>query len=120
MVIGGLIDEDVNETVDKVPLLGDIPLLGHLFKSTKSSTEKRNLMVFIRATIIRDDKTMSDLSTRKYSLIRSVQQTQREEGVNLMPNAQVPVLPEWGRSHEINPDDFSLSGKHNKTVQEAQ
>lgn len=112
VVIGGLIDDKVNETVDKVPLLGDIPLLGYLFRSTKSTTEKRNLMVFIRATIIRDDKTMSELSTRKYSLIRSVQQTQREDGINLMPNSQAPVLPQWGESHEIAPGDFSLSEKH--------
>ena len=40
IIIGGLINEEVSETVQKVPLLGDIPLLGHLFKSTKSSTEK--------------------------------------------------------------------------------
>ena len=123
VVIGGLIDDSVNETVDKVPLLGDIPFLGHLFKSTKSSTEKRNLMVFIRATIIRDDQTMSDLSTRKYSLIRSVQQVQREEGINLMPKTLAPVLPEWGESHEINLDDFSLSKgrrKADNSVEEAQ
>ena len=123
VVIGGLIDDNVNETVDKVPLLGDIPLLGHLFKSTKSSTEKRNLMVFIRATIIRDDQTMVDLSTRKYSLIRSVQQAQREEGINLMPNSQAPVLPEWGESHEIYLNDLSLPGKHHKadnSVEEVQ
>ena len=113
VIIGGLIDEYVNETVDKVPLLGDIPLLGYLFKSTKSSTEKRNLMIFIRATIIRDDQTMSELSTRKYSLIRSVQQEHREEGVNLMPDSHSPVLPEWGESYEINPDDFSLSTEDN-------
>jgi len=107
VVIGGLIDEKVTESEDKVPLLGDIPLLGYLFKSTKSSTEKRNLMVFIRATIIRDDNTMSELSTRKYSLIREIQKSQREKGINLMPNAEAPILPEWGESHEINPDDFS-------------
>ncbi|MCW8995944.1 MAG: type II secretion system secretin GspD [Psychromonas sp.] len=120
VVIGGLIDESVNETVDKVPLLGDIPLLGYLFRSTKSSTEKRNLMIFIRPTIIRDDQTMSDLSMRKYSLIRGVQQAQREEGINLMPYSQGPLLPEWGESHEINPDDFSLSEKHRKTAKPAQ
>jgi general secretion pathway protein D len=120
VVIGGLIDEQVSETVDKVPLLGDIPLLGYLFKSTISSTEKRNLMVFIRPTIIRDDQTMTDLSTRKYSLIRKVQQAQREDGINLMPNSLAPVLPEWGESHEINPDDFSLSKGHRKTEHSAQ
>ena len=114
VIIGGLIDEYVNETVDKVPFLGDIPLLGYLFKSTKSSTEKRNLMIFIRATIIRDDQTMSELSTRKYSLIRSVQQEHREKGINLMPDSYSPVLPEWGKSRQINPNDFSFSKENNK------
>jgi len=107
IVIGGLINEEVNESVQKVPLLGDIPLLGHLFRSTKSTTEKRNLMIFLRASIIRDDQTMMELSTRKYSLIRAVQEKQRDAGVNLMPNAIPPVLPEWGQSYEINPDTFT-------------
>ncbi|WP_022939992.1 type II secretion system secretin GspD [Psychromonas hadalis] len=106
IIIGGLIDEKVTETVSKVPLLGDIPWIGHLFKSTKSSTEKRNLMIFLRATIIRDDETMSSLSMRKYGLIRAIQLRHREGGINLMPNTDAPVLPEWGQSHEINPADF--------------
>jgi general secretion pathway protein D len=106
IVIGGLIDEDVNETVQKVPLLGDIPVLGFLFRSTNSTTVKRNLMVFLRASIIRDDETMMELSTRKYSLIRAIQENQRDGGINLMPNAVAPVLPEWGKSHEVNPDSF--------------
>ncbi|MGB5444716.1 MAG: type II secretion system secretin GspD [Psychromonas sp.] len=122
VVIGGLINDEVSETVDKVPLLGDIPWVGNLFKSTKSSTEKRNLMVFIRASIIRDDKTMRDLSTRKYSLMRSVQQAQREDGINLMPNSNPPLLPEWGQSHEIDLDYFmdsegSVIYKNSKSVQ---
>lgn len=119
VVIGGLIDEKVTESEDKVPLLGDIPLLGYLFKSVKSATEKRNLMIFIRATIIRDDKTMSNLSTRKYSLIREIQQLQKEDGVNLMPNADGPVLPAWGESHEINPADFSLPKQLHKVEKES-
>ena len=106
IVIGGLIDEEVNETVDKVPILGDIPYLGALFRSTKSSTEKRNLMIFLRATIIRDDQTMMELSKRKYSLIRQVQLGQGKDGIELMPDSNVPLLPEWGQSVEINPDTF--------------
>ena len=106
IVIGGLIDEEVNETVDKVPLLGDIPYLGALFRSTKSSTEKRNLMIFLRATIIRDDKTMRELSKRKYSTIRQVQLGENEKGIALMPNSNAPVLPEWGQPVEINPETF--------------
>ena len=122
VIIGGLIDEDVNESEDKVPLLGDIPLIGHLFKSTKSSTEKRNLMIFIRATIIRDDKTMRELSTRKYGLMRKVQQDLQDDGINLMPNSLEPVLPEWGSSYEVNPqavlDDMKKRQQFNPQVQE--
>jgi len=122
VIIGGLIDEDVNESEDKVPWLGDLPVVGHLFKSTKSSTEKRNLMIFIRATIIRDDKTMRELSTRKYGLMREVQQARQDEGINLMPNSLEPVLPEWGTSYEVNPqailDDMNKRQQFNPQVQE--
>lgn len=118
VIIGGLIDEQVSESVDKVPLLGDIPWIGNLFKSTKSSTEKRNLMIFLRATIIRDDQTMSNLSTRKYGLMRELQLGRDEKGINLMPNTKGPVLPKWGQSHELNPDDF-LSKKGIKKAKQS-
>ena len=62
VILGGLIDEDVQESVQKVPLLGDIPIIGHLFKSTSNTKRKRNLMVFLRPTIVRDGKLMNDLS----------------------------------------------------------
>jgi len=94
VVIGGLIDEDVQETESKVPLLGDIPILGHLFRSTSSSTRKRNLMIFIKPTIIRDAATMGSLSAGKYNYIRAVQLAQREDGISLMPLTDQPVLQE--------------------------
>jgi len=94
VVIGGLIDEDVQETVSKVPLLGDIPIIGHLFRSTKSSTTKRNLMIFIKPTIIRDAATMHSLSSSKYNYIRAVQLQQHEDGISLMPFTDQPVISE--------------------------
>lgn len=94
VVIGGLIDEDVQETESKVPLLGDIPVLGHLFRSTKSSKNKRNLMIFIKPTIIRDAATMQQLSSRKYNMIRAEQLSQREDGISLMPFTDQPVINE--------------------------
>ena len=97
IIIGGLIDEAVSETIDKIPLLGDIPYLGVLFRSTKSTTTKRNLMIFLRPTIIRDDQTMLELSQRKYGLMRAIQQEQSDNGIMLMPNTSSPVLPEWGQ-----------------------
>ncbi|NRA54827.1 MAG: type II secretion system secretin GspD [Gammaproteobacteria bacterium] len=92
VVIGGLIDEDVQQVVSKVPLLGDIPILGHLFRSTQSKTTKRNLMIFIKPTIIRDAATMSRLSARKYNAIRAQQLAERENGIALMPYTDSPVL----------------------------
>ncbi|MBC3765863.1 type II secretion system secretin GspD [Neptunicella marina] len=95
VVLGGLIDEDVQESVSKVPLLGDIPIIGNLFKSSASSKRKRNLMVFIRPTIVRDGVTMDKISNKKYNYIRAEQLIQRADGVNLMPRTETPVLPEW-------------------------
>ncbi|MHA6494469.1 type II secretion system secretin GspD [Pseudomonas borbori] len=70
IVLGGLIQDDVTQTHSKVPLLGDIPLLGKLFRSTRDTRIKRNLMVFLRPTVIRDAAGMAALSGQKYSDIR--------------------------------------------------
>jgi general secretion pathway protein D len=67
IVLGGLIQDDVTSTDSKVPLLGDIPLIGRLFRSTKDTHVKRNLMVFLRPTIVRDRAGMAALSGKKYS-----------------------------------------------------
>ncbi|MBE8167393.1 MAG: type II secretion system secretin GspD [Shewanella sp.] len=101
VVLGGLINEEVQESVQKVPLLGDIPFIGHLFKSSSSKKTKRNLMIFIKPTIIRDGITMEGIAGRKYNYFRALQLEQRERGVNLMPNTQVPVLEEWNQSEHI-------------------
>lgn len=74
VVLGGLIDDNTKEQVSKVPLLGDIPLLGQLFRYTSTDKSKRNLMVFIRPTIIRDDDVYRSLSAEKYSAFRDLQQ----------------------------------------------
>ena len=101
VVLGGLIDEDVQESVQKVPLLGDIPFIGHLFKSTSNSTRKRNLMVFLRPTIISDAKVMNDMAKEKYNFIRADQMRKQEEGLSLMSNKNLPILPKWN-------DDLTL------------
>lgn len=103
IVLGGLIDEDVQESVSKVPLLGDIPFIGHLFKTTTTSKRKRNLMVFIRPTIVRDGITMNTISHRKYNFIRAEQLKRQAEGIPLMPNTDTPVLPEWNDALELPP-----------------
>ncbi len=70
IVLGGLIQDDVTMTDSKVPLLGDIPWLGRLFRSTKEAHTKRNLMVFLRPSVIRDSAGLAALSGKKYSDIR--------------------------------------------------
>ncbi|ABL98380.1 type II secretion system secretin GspD [Shewanella amazonensis] len=104
VVLGGLINEEVQESVQKVPILGDIPLLGHLFKSSSSGKKKKNLMVFIKPTIIRDGITMEGIAGRKYNYFRALQLEQQERGVNLMPNTSVPVLEEWDQSQHLPPE----------------
>ena len=68
-----MINEEVEESVNRVPILGDIPLLGRLFRSSAESVEKRNLMVFLRPTILRDSITTKDLSEERFNLIRAKQ-----------------------------------------------
>ena len=70
VVLGGLLDDFSKEQVSKVPLLGDIPLVGQLFRYTSTERAKRNLMVFIRPTIIRDDDVYRSLSKEKYTRYR--------------------------------------------------
>ncbi|GGP49644.1 type II secretion system protein GspD [Shewanella algicola] len=106
VVLGGLISEDVQESVQKVPILGDIPYLGWLFKSSSSSTTKRNLMIFIKPTIIRDGITMEGIAGRKYNYFRALQLEQQGRGVNLMPNTDVPVLEEWNQEAYL-PDEVN-------------
>jgi general secretion pathway protein D len=103
VILGGLIDEDVQESVQKVPILGDIPIIGHLFKSTKSTTRKRNLMVFLRATIVRDSALMTEISESKYNFIRADQIRRQEEGLSLMSDENMPILPEWQDSLTLPP-----------------
>lgn len=73
IVLGGLIQDDEIESVQKVPLLGDIPLLGALFRSESVNKIKRNLLVFLRPKIITNGDTLKDVTDRKYQGIYRVQ-----------------------------------------------
>jgi general secretion pathway protein D len=93
VVLGGLIEETINESVQKVPLLGDVPYLGALFRSKTSDVRKTNLMVFIHPVILRDPETMNSYTNAKYNDIRVIQMEQNNDGVNMLPGKQQPVLP---------------------------
>lgn len=73
IVLGGLVDEDTQDSISKVPLLGSIPVLGRLFQSSSSTTVKKNLMVFLRPTIIIDSASANATSNEKYNYIKAKQ-----------------------------------------------
>ena len=74
IVLGGLISEDVQEVVSKVPVLGSIPLLGRLFQSSSSTTDKKNLMVFLKPTILIDSNSTEEISLMKYNYFKAEQE----------------------------------------------
>jgi len=118
IVLGGLIDEDVQESEQKVPLLGDIPILGHLFKSTSNTVRKRNLMVFLKATIIRDGKLMSEISKDKYNFIRADELRKQEDGLELMDNSKLPLLPKWNDTLELPPSFNEYMGDKKELLEQ--
>ena len=79
MAIGGLLDDNERRTLEKVPLLGDIPLIGNLFKSRTRSRGKTNLMVFIRPTILRTAADAATLAAQRYGYIRGSQMAQNPD-----------------------------------------
>ena len=103
IVLGGLIDNDVQESEQKIPLLGDIPWLGRLFSSTGTSKRKTNLMVFIRPVIISDHIGSDSISSRKYNYMRALQQDKKMRGISLMPFTDLETLPEWDDSLSLPP-----------------
>ena len=94
LVLGGLIKDDVKENNSRVPLLGDIPFLGALFRSKTTSKTKTNLMVFLRPTVIRDVETGIRVTNGKYDYIRGKQAEMRDNGVGMISDKEIPVLPE--------------------------
>ncbi len=69
-VIGGLLSDEERRTIEKIPLLGDIPVIGNLFKSKARSRSKTNLMIFIRPTILRTAEDSRRLAERRYGYVR--------------------------------------------------
>lgn len=94
IVLGGLIQDDVTSTDSKVPLLGDIPLIGRLFRSTKDTHIKRNLMVFLRPTVVRDRAGMATLSGKKFNDISVLGAD--EDGNSTLPGDAVRLFDKPG------------------------
>ena len=87
IVLGGLIVDNVQEIERKVPILGNIPLIGRIFSSTSTSRSKRNLVVFIKPTIIRDSETMREYGNFKYNFYQNLQEEKIKSGEEV-PNLE--------------------------------
>jgi general secretion pathway protein D len=112
-VLGGLIKDEMQESEQRVPVLGSIPLLGRAFRSTSVRATKTNLLVFIRATVVRDEQTLTGATAEKYRYIRNQQIMQRERGALLGEADKLPVLPELaafnnGAAHDSDQPAHSI------------
>jgi len=116
LVLGGLIDDTLRDQVSKVPLLGDIPLLGWLFRSHSTAKEKQNLMVFMRPSIMRSAADAAHQTNQKYNYLRAQQIDAGESGFGLLKQKSSPLLPELKQKvvaaepeeelDELKDDDF--------------
>ena len=93
IVLGGLIEDKFTEKKSKVPLLGDIPGIGALFRSESRTKTRTNLMVFLRPIVMRDAPTANKISLDRYDLMRGQQQDAQPRPSVLMPINESPVLP---------------------------
>jgi general secretion pathway protein D len=93
IVLGGLIRDAAIENENRVPVLGALPIIGELFKTRSGNKEKRNLMVFIRPTILRDATQAAVQTNAKYNVLRDQQMQRRKGKVTLLPGERQPLLP---------------------------
>jgi general secretion pathway protein D len=108
LVLGGLLEDQLRESDQRVPLLGSIPIIGTLFKSTKTSKVKTNLMVFIRPTILENPEQATFETNKKYNYIRDIQIEDNKEkelrkfrGQDLIGNTDNPILPDFESYEKI-------------------
>jgi general secretion pathway protein D len=93
VVLGGLIQDDQQASVDKVPILGDIPYIGSLFKYETRNRKRTNLMVFLRPVVLKDDKAAASLTADRYEYIRNLQGEMKLPWNGLLPPTEARQLP---------------------------
>jgi general secretion pathway protein D len=93
IVLGGLIEDTVSDAVEKIPGLGNLPLVGYLFRYQSKRRTKTNLMVFLRPNILRTDEQSISLTSDRYDYIRSAQSSVQPLPSVLLPGTETPVLP---------------------------
>jgi hypothetical protein len=90
IVLGGLLEDSYQQAEDKVPLMGDIPVLGNLFRSENRSRKKTNLMVFLRPVVVRDAAASDALMLDRYDAIRALQQVAQPAPSAVMGSVRAP------------------------------
>jgi len=116
VVLGGLLVDNVSDTVNLVPILGRIPLIGALFRNTRKTSDKRNLMVFLKPRIIRTPEELASFSKEKYTEIKRDTETYRKESKGdplsdlILNAAEPPVLIDYDKT----------TGKDGKLISERQ
>jgi general secretion pathway protein D len=113
LVLGGLMRDEITDTVNKVPILGDIPLLGRLFKSQSTTATKTNLMVFIHPRILHSsDSLRHSISKDKYNMIRDFQMEFDGNMDHFLLPASSPLLPEFPEPSEPSKSSKPVSSLH--------
>jgi len=95
IVLGGLMQDTVTESEDRVPGLGAIPLIGNLFKSRSGSRQKKNLLVFLRPKILRDQAATEAASSTRYDEIRNEERSLHKGKITLLPGEKQPSIPPY-------------------------
>jgi general secretion pathway protein D len=93
VVLGGLVQDSVVSNVEKVPLLGDIPLIGQLFRYETRRQQKTNLMVFLRPFVVRDEAAGRSLVVDRYDQMRMLEESTRQSPHPVIPEMEPPVMP---------------------------
>ncbi|WP_158218970.1 type II secretion system secretin GspD [Roseateles aquatilis] len=110
LVLGGLMKDEYTDGEDKVPGLGDIPLIGNLFKNQSRKRIKSNLMIFLRPVVLRTPENATALTMDRYDAIRAYQQDSQPKSNLVLPDTGAPLLPEKPASApgSVNPNQLPL------------
>ncbi|MFM9880665.1 MAG: type II secretion system secretin GspD [Burkholderiaceae bacterium] len=107
IVLGGLLSDEYTDQQEKIPGIGDVPLIGSLFKTEIRSRKKTNLMIFLRPVVMRDANASEAFSMDRYDLIRNQQLGQQPASSVMMPINEAPALP----SRAVSPSDAAKPAK---------
>jgi general secretion pathway protein D len=111
IVLGGLIEDSVNDTEEKVPGLGDIPVLGNLFKYQTRGRTKTNLMVFLRPTVVRTNEQSVNVAGDRYNYIRNQELGAQPQPALTMPNLGAPLMPQLQNGRMVDGPLLNLTNQ---------